>query len=64
MKIMPNRLDKGFYLYQKEFEQKALEVLRSGWYVLGREVSSFEEEFAAYTGSRHCAGLASGLDAL
>ena len=64
MKIMPNRLDRGFYLYQREFEQKALEVLRSGWYILGREGSSFEEEFAAYTGSRYCVGLASGLDAL
>lgn len=47
MKIMPNRMDRGFYQYQKEFEDKALEVLRSGWYVLGKEVSSFEEEFAA-----------------
>lgn len=64
MKIMPNRLDKGFYLYQKEFEQKAIDVLRSGWYVLGNEVSSFEKEFAEYTGSDHCVGLASGLDAL
>ena len=64
MTIMPNRLDRGFYMYQEEFEQKALEVLRSGWYVLGREVSSFEEEFAAYTGANYCIGLASGLDAL
>ena len=64
MKIMPNRLDKGFYLYQEEFEQKALDVLRSGWYVLGNEVKSFEEEFAAYTGGKYCVGLASGLDAL
>lgn len=64
MKIMPNRMDRGFYRYQEEFEQKALEVLRSGWYVLGKEVSSFEEEFAAYTGSNYCVGLASGLDAL
>lgn len=64
MKIMPNRLDKGFYLYQEEFERKALEVLRSGWYVLGNEVSSFEEEFASYVGSKYCIGLASGLDAL
>lgn len=64
MKIMPNRMDRGFYRYQEEFEQKALEVLRSGWYVLGREVSSFEEEFAAYTGGNYCVGLASGLDAL
>lgn len=64
MKIMPNRMDKGFFLYQEEFENKALEVLRSGWYVLGKEVSSFEEEFACYTGSKYCVGLASGLDAL
>lgn len=64
MKIMPNRMDRGFYLYQKEFEDKALEVLRSGWYVLGKEVSSFEEEFASYVGTEYCVGLASGLDAL
>lgn len=64
MNIMPNRLDRGFFMYQKEFEQKALDVLRSGWYVLGNEVRSFEEEFADYCGAKHCVGLASGLDAL
>lgn len=64
MKIMPNRMDRGFYQYQDEFEKKALEVLRSGWYVLGKEVSSFEEEFAAYTGAKYCAGVGNGLDAL
>ena len=64
MKIMPNRLDRGFLEYQKEFEDKAIEVLRSGWYVLGNEVSSFEQEFANYTGAKHCVGLGNGLDAL
>lgn len=64
MKIMPNRMDRGFDQYREEFEQKAIEVLRSGWYVLGKEVSSFEEEFATYTGAKYCVGLASGLDAL
>lgn len=64
MKIMPNRLDRGFELYKDEFEKKAIEVLRSGWYVLGDEVSSFEKEFAEYTKSKYCVGLASGLDAL
>lgn len=64
IEIMPNRLDKGFFKYQEELEHKALEVLRSGWYVLGPEVKAFEEEFARYTGSKHCVGLASGLDAL
>lgn len=64
MNIMPNRMDRGFEKYQAEFEQKALDVLRSGWYILGKEVSAFEEEFAAYTGAKYCVGLASGLDAL
>lgn len=64
IEIMPNRLDKGFFKYQEELERKALEVLRSGWYVLGPEVRAFEEEFARYTGAKHCVGLASGLDAL
>lgn len=64
MKIMPNRMDYGFLKYQQEFEEKALSVLRSGWYVLGKEVASFEERFAAYTGAKYCAGVGSGLDAL
>ncbi len=62
--IMPNRMDRGFYQYQKEFENKAIEVLRSGWYVLGKEVQAFEEEFADYVGANYCVGLSSGLDAL
>lgn len=64
MKIMPNRMDRGFEKYQSEFEQKAIDVLRSGWYILGKEVESFEEEFAQYTGGKYSVGLASGLDAL
>lgn len=64
MKIMANRMDRGFLMQQRELEDKAVEVLRSGWYVLGKEVSSFEEEFAKYTGGKYCVGLASGLDAL
>lgn len=64
MNIMPNRMDRGFFKYQSEFEEKALSVLRSGWYVLGNEVSEFEKEFANYVGAKYCVGLASGLDAL
>ena len=63
-KIMPNRLDRGFFQHREELEAKALEVLRSGWYVLGNEVKQFEKEFADYLGAKHCVGLASGLDAL
>ena len=64
MEVTQNRLDRGFYKYQNELEEKALEVLRSGWYILGPEVEAFEKEFAKYCGSEYCVGLASGLDAL
>ncbi|MCR5590746.1 MAG: DegT/DnrJ/EryC1/StrS family aminotransferase [Lachnospiraceae bacterium] len=63
--IPVNELVRGFRLYQKEYEDKALEVLRSGWYVLGKEVSSFEEEFATALGKGcSCAGVDNGLDAI
>lgn len=65
MMIPINDLSRGFRLYQQEYEDKALEVLRSGWYILGREVSSFEEEFTrALGGDCFCAGVDNGLDAI
>ena len=62
--IMTNRLDRGFYMYQKEFEDAAIRTLRSGWYILGNELKSFEEKFASYTGAKYCVGVGNGLDAL
>lgn len=64
MKINFNVLDRQYYKYQKEYENKALEVLRSGWYILGKEVSAFEEEFANYVETDYCVGVANGLDAI
>jgi dTDP-3-amino-3,4,6-trideoxy-alpha-D-glucose transaminase len=39
-------------------------VMQGGWYILGEEVEAFEREFAAYCGTRECAGTGNGLDAL
>lgn len=63
MKVI-NDLLPQFQLYQEEYEAKALEVLRSGWYVLGKEVNEFEKEFADYVGTEYAVGVANGLDAL
>ena len=38
--------------------------MESGWYVLGKELSTFEEEYAAYCESPHCVGVSNGLEAL
>jgi dTDP-4-amino-4,6-dideoxygalactose transaminase len=47
-----------------ELEAAYRRVMDSGWVVLGPEVEAFEAEFARYCGSRHCVGVANGLDAL
>ncbi len=39
-------------------------VIDRGDFVLGHEVTAFEEEFAAYCEARHCIGVGNGLDAL
>ncbi len=62
--IMQNNLGRQYSLHAEEYKKKANEVLDSGWYILGKEVSAFEEEWATYIGSKYCVGLASGLDAL
>lgn len=45
-------------------EQRVLEVLRSGQYILGPEVTELESKLALFTGARHCVSCASGTDAL
>ncbi|MFO1511878.1 MAG: DegT/DnrJ/EryC1/StrS family aminotransferase [Verrucomicrobiota bacterium] len=38
--------------------------MRSAWYILGKECEAFEQEFAAYCGSKYCIGVGNGLEAL
>lgn len=64
MKVPFNVLSKTYFMKQEEYEQKALEVLRNGWYVLGNEVKEFEKEFSNYIGSNYSVGLDNGLNAL
>lgn len=47
-----------------EYRQAVEAVLQSGWYILGEKVKQFEQDFAAWCGTRYCAGVANGLDAL
>jgi len=47
-----------------ELDAAVERVLDSGWYLLGAELEEFEREFAAYCGTRHCVGVASGLSAI
>lgn len=50
--------------FEPELSAAVKRVVDSGWYLLGNEVKAFEEEYSAYIGTRHCIGVANGLDAL
>jgi dTDP-4-amino-4,6-dideoxygalactose transaminase len=49
---------------KEEFDVAYHRFMESGWLVLGKETSAFEEEYAAYCQSAFCVGVANGLDAL
>ncbi|MBN1764196.1 MAG: DegT/DnrJ/EryC1/StrS family aminotransferase [Sedimentisphaerales bacterium] len=54
----------GYLACKDRIDAAIARVLESGWYILGREVSSFEQEFRDYLGIGHAIGAANGTDAL
>jgi len=50
--------------YEAELTKAANSVIDSGWYILGEKVTQFEKAFSDYCRTKHCIGVASGLDAL
>lgn len=50
--------------YQEEIAEAMRRVAESGWYILGKEVTTFEQNWATYCGTSHCIGVANGLNAL
>ena len=50
--------------FEPQIREAIRRVLDSGWYLLGKEVQVFEEEYAEFIGTQHCVGVGNGLDAL
>ena len=50
--------------YRQEIEHSIQEVLDSGWYLQGEKNKEFCKNFASYSGTKYCLGVANGLDAL
>jgi len=50
--------------YEQELKEAAIRVIDSGWYLMGKELKSFESNYAEFCGSRYALGVANGLDAL
>jgi dTDP-4-amino-4,6-dideoxygalactose transaminase len=64
MEVLFNNFKKTFADLGKELQEAVERVLSSGWYILGKEVESFESKYAEFNGTDHCIGVANGLDAL
>lgn len=62
--ILPNDFKSEYKAIEAEIQAKVQEFFAKGWYIMGEELSSFEHEFAAYTGQTHCVGVANGLEGL
>ncbi|PVW16286.1 DegT/DnrJ/EryC1/StrS family aminotransferase [Marixanthomonas spongiae] len=50
--------------FEAEFQLRFKAFLDSGYYILGNNVKSFEQNFGAFCGTKHCIGVANGLEAL
>lgn len=53
-----------YHSIKKEIDAAVLSTLESGHFILGPQVTKFEESIASYLGVNHAIGLASGTDAL
>ena len=63
-KILPADPGATYRTHQSKIDAAIHRVLDSGWYILGREVGTFEKEFAEYCGVKCAIGVGSGTDAL
>ncbi len=50
--------------YKEELKESANRVIDSGWYLMGKELETFEINYAQFCGTKYALGVANGLDAL
>jgi len=62
--ILFNNFKLQYKKIKEDIDSAIKSVLDSGWFILGKEVKSFEIEFAEYIGVSYCVGVASGTEAI
>jgi dTDP-4-amino-4,6-dideoxygalactose transaminase len=50
--------------YSEEFINEFKSFLNKGWFILGNNVTHFEDDYAIFSKTKYCIGVANGLDAL
>src|SRR3989344_3127093 len=64
LKVPATNLAKEYKDLENKLDKALKRVLKSGWFLMGKELESFEEEFAEYLGVKNVIGVSSGTDAL
>lgn len=64
MKILFNDFKKEYIYLENNIDKTVKKVFKSGSYILGEKVKSFEKKFAEYLGVKYCVGVANGFEAL
>ncbi|WP_299941944.1 DegT/DnrJ/EryC1/StrS family aminotransferase [uncultured Nitratireductor sp.] len=57
-------LGRYYNRYGNSIERAVIDTLRSGWWIRGKRVQAFTQEFSDFIGARHCIPVANGTDAL
>lgn len=50
--------------YETELVQQLHNVINSGWFIMGTQLSEFEKQYAQFNATQHSIGVGNGLDAL
>ena len=50
--------------FEEDFRVAFNSILQNGWYILGKYVQEFETAYASFNHTKHCIGVANGLDSL
>ena len=64
MNIPFNDFASPYQELKAELDEAYAWFMKSGWYILGKEVESFEQEYATYCGTKYCVGVGNCLDAM
>ncbi|MGQ4891844.1 MAG: DegT/DnrJ/EryC1/StrS family aminotransferase [Candidatus Njordarchaeia archaeon] len=64
MRVRYIYLEREYEQIKEEIDQKVMEIIRSGRYILGNEVIKIEKKISNYCGTKFAVGVNSGTDAL
>lgn len=64
MQVPFGELKRSYSSIKDEIDAAVSKVLNSGWYLLGKELEAFEQNFSRYCGVKHGIGTASGTEAI